>query len=221
MIVGFSHLTEYYSPIQEGCEMWKQIGFSLKFLEKVENHPEKRPFLRKWVDAHQLAFMQKLGDLSVELVDYGSTPKKAPRSYQREKEGGQWTSTFQLLTSDVAATQQFWMEGLGLEHIERKTPELEVQHLRHRGKSLWTAIDLKIYGSKEVDSGFPMYMDDPGINCLSFVTTDMEEDFRNLERQGGTEISGSFQLQLGGKRMNVGLVRSPTKEIVELLQFMV
>jgi hypothetical protein len=74
MIVGFSHLTFSCDDLGPGICRLKDLGYSLQFEEiGVENAIEKKPLLQNFHPTHDLAFLNRVGALNIELINHHSS----------------------------------------------------------------------------------------------------------------------------------------------------
>lgn len=112
----------------------------------------------------------------------------------------------------------FWQNGLGFS--ERSSGETGAEgkwnHMAFASPVKRWSIDLCLLESPEESQ--PSTLDAPGFRCLAFITTDLKSDLLRLQGHGGTSAV-SFDFFLNEKPLRIGLLRGPSGEIIELIEF--
>lgn len=116
-----------------------------------------------------------------------------------------------LYAGDFNASREFWGK-LGF---------VETQTGRTAGTA-WSLLELKTilprWSSKLVlveTAGRKnnYYLDSPGFSCLAFLSNDVKADSARL-----SSGAGIFKMDVGGKAMEISMLRGPSGEIVELIE---
>ena len=63
------------------------------------------------------------------------------------------------------------------------------------------------------------HLDDAGFPCLALISNRVAEDQNNAIEMGGRDASEKFALEIGGKMLEIVVLRGPDNELVELIEF--
>lgn len=123
-----------------------------------------------------------------------------------------------LPVADLPAAERFWTKGLRCRLLDRGT-ETGRSWSRMRVNSLVAAWSLDVIMSEEAPLEHPPSLDDDGFTCLALLSNRLEADCEAGVASGGLGATGVFQIQVGGKPLDIAFVRGPNKELIELIQF--
>lgn len=168
----------------------------------LPNPPEKREFLHEYHPTHDIVYMEKPGELAVEVVAQGPSPHKGNcASYLPLG-----NRCVRVMVDDVAASLMWWSflfdfeptEGwVGLRSRMGRNIALEVQNVR----------------------GAPTrrYLDGTGWPCLALLTNDIGADLERA-RHGARRWSPVFPFTVNGKDLRICILAGPNGELVELIE---
>ncbi|MBI4308463.1 MAG: VOC family protein [Chloroflexi bacterium] len=124
-----------------------------------------------------------------------------------------------LPVANRAASEAFWVSGLGCRVVGRSTEEDAWGWVRLSFSGPVTSWSVEVVLA-EVDrrGGLP-HLDDPGFPCLAVISNRLARDMETALRAGAREASEEFPLEVGGKTLKIVLVRGPDGELVEMLGF--
>ena len=146
-----------------------------------------------------------------------SIPALPLRAYFRESGEAQGLIGAISPVADLEQAATLWRDGLGFrleppmrDHAGRKC---QLAKLR-RPVPAWQFEILLIEARREQ----PLYLNTPGLNCISFISSDVEGDAARLLKNGAAATSGTFPSMVNGKRLLVSMFACDGGAFVELLQ---
>ena len=205
MILGFDHLALSSTDVQATLASF-DFPIELKFHERgIANHPAKRPFLERWQDTHELAFVIPAAGPSIEITSHGERCAGSSGPFGIDPDGD-----ITLRCPDVGAESEFWAAGLGFRKLSDPS-RLELA----RPVPRWSCrIRLAPGDPDEAVSS----LDSTGYPCLALLSSDIEADTRRAAAAGAVESSAIFDMVVGGKSVRIAMIRSPGGAICELVQ---
>ncbi len=126
-----------------------------------------------------------------------------------------------LTVKNFAQSQGFWQSGLGFRQKSSAGAwgaEMPGIVLNFPSPVKRWALDFILLTDEKAKHREAL-LDDPGFPCLALITTDIETDLQRLEKTGAREVSSPFSLPMNGKILRVAMLRGPSDEIVELIEF--
>lgn len=241
MIIGMDHIALSTVNAAEDARGLMPLGYGVKFLQRgVPNAPQKQAFLREYRPQHTIAYCRNGRGLAIELTEHGPQTYAPVGGYgvYAFAEDPQILRGVSLVTADPASSLRFWHDGLGLEPLRRESgqpviphpfthlvpPALQADNVAAASHRLaacapapsWCMELALVEGDGR--SRLPM-LDDAGFTCLCLLSTSIERDLAKAVRAGGTEATPVFPLEVNGRLLSVAMLRGPTGEIVELIQF--
>lgn len=207
-------------------------GYAVTFQEDAVTVPaSKQPLLRKSAATHSMVFLQCNAGLAVEIVEYpepgeetnSATVELASPPDMRSLIAGGAERAWKMSggernlvcwnASDYQACVSFWSK------IFSRDPTLVGEGVaatfQIRAPLPRWNLTLQI-GSRAADSD--CMLDDPGITCLSLLCKDVVQMEKNYMKAGATYTTGILPFRLGGKNVDLALVRCPGGQIIELTQ---
>lgn len=204
MILGFAHATWSTADLEASLRRFGELG-----LKPGARHDAKPSSAAKWVltarqpRRHDLVLLT--GHPVIELVchDTGSVP--GPSNIDLDLSLGEII----IRGQDVVAERAFFTAGLGCRQSEGAVLDCTgvVPH--------WCA-RIRIVAGSAANPGSPL--DIEGFSCLAFYTSDPEGDCQRLLGLGGHDRTDGFGIEVGGRSLEIVMLRSPNGNIIELLK---
>lgn len=222
-------------------EQFQEIGLA--------NSPEKRAFLNDLPTKMDLLYFSAPNRPAVELIHYpgprrhhrspyrlavspdlateiqGSSENKTDRfgwiaplctptivlpTQRRERV----FASYAILCSELEASKTFWIEGLGFR--ETSTANRMVCLFRNAALPQWQ-IELRLSEIKDLSVQY--FLDNEGLNVLSFISNDVAADGLLLGSLGAKSVSGIFQSRVNQRNLMIQLICGPSGELIELISF--
>lgn len=204
MILGFAHLTVHTLDVDTTLADLAAGGWRPdESYRDIPSAPEKWPLLAKPANRHDLVLLR--GPMALEVVahDTGAVdcPSRLVLDYAEPD--------IQLFTHEVGPEKSFLVEGLGFTEMESNRLTL-----KSRFPQWNVSLSLSPSASPAVDP--PLDLEGP--SCLAFYSTNPQSDARRLQSHGGRGCTAPFEIGLGGRRMSVLMLRSPSGVILELIK---
>jgi hypothetical protein len=203
LILGFAHLAFSTGDADKALLQFGKAGFRLiERYNKMSSSPAKWPLMARQATAHDLLLFS--GTVAIEIVchDTGAVvgnPQLDLASDRRE---------IDVHVHDVARERSFFVGGLAC--VE------DGSGLEARGAFPgWTA-RLHLIASDVANPAPPL--DVRGFSCLAFYTSDLGDAVSHLLSLGGGDATEPFAIDLGARRFEVVMLRSPNGIIIELLK---
>ncbi len=201
MILGFAHLAINSGDPETIVADFEAKGFTMEaFHRGVPNAPEKKPYLSKFQELHDLRILG--GEVAIEILWHGDTCSRHPLN---AIEGGVPV----VRTHLTEAETRFWTQGVGYKKRNDGILNFQSRLPFWQGK-------LKIVKGQPVRE-LPL-LDMEGPVCIAMYSTNVEKDASKLEALGGTEKSAKFNVNVGNRNLDVGFIRSPGGSILELIK---
>ncbi|MEI7752744.1 MAG: hypothetical protein WCJ71_11740, partial [Candidatus Omnitrophota bacterium] len=124
-----------------------------------------------------------------------------------------------LPVAQLSKSSVFWQAGLGFRQTATgylQTGEQWESYIFPSPVKRWMLDFVLIEAPKSKERTM---LDAPGFRCLALITTDLVADLKKLAGVGGVEISEPFGLLMNQKMLRIALLRGPSDEIVELIEF--
>lgn len=124
-----------------------------------------------------------------------------------------------LPVNDLSVAERFWVQGLGCQRINRgetKTRNNWLQVGFRAPVPAW-CLDIVLV-EMELARVLPL-IDDAGFPCLALISSRLGRDKEVALGQGAREASDEFNLEVGGRVLNILIMRGPDNELVELIEF--
>ena len=121
--------------------------------------------------------------------------------------------------TELSVSERFWVRGLGCRVVNRGVTEDGYRWARvafHAPVLAWS-LDIVLAESDRADA--LSYLDDSGFPCLAVITNRLTEDQDTAMEMGGRDASEEFALEVGGKPLEIVVLRGPDNELVELIEF--
>lgn len=123
-----------------------------------------------------------------------------------------------LPAHDIARAETFWKTALGCRVVERGVADdgtAWVCVAFHSPVPSWRLQVVLVASDKEAP--LPC-ADDAGFPCLALITNRLHSDMEQAFGAGATQGSAEFHIEVGGKGLNIIILRGPTGELVELIE---
>ena len=203
MIIGLSHITINSTDIEAARQQYFSNSWAEKLFERdVLNHPAKSIFLNKREELHHLSVLSKQGCNDIELVEHGAE-KFAENNIYKITEGG----VIEINCSNYDASLAFWRDDIGF---------------REEGEVLVKASPLPRWGCKikliKMDQNPSSKLDNLGISCLAFYTTDIAEEIETLQSKRPLAISEDIALEINNRNLKINMLKGPSEELIELIE---
>lgn len=117
------------------------------------------------------------------------------------REGEAGLKSLAVSVSDIGRSREFWCGGLGF-HCERATSDIARVTLPSPVVAWRLAMTLVRSATEAAKP--PLNAD--GMACLSFLSSNVEDDVSRLVAKGATVGAAPFQIAVNGKKMNVAIV---------------
>gem|GEM_PF-4481542 len=120
--------------------------------------------------------------------------------------------------ADLARSMGFWQDGLGCTFVARGTVDPARSWGRVAFRAPLTSWSLDLVLAEERNEITLPLLDAPGFACLALLTTSLERDAMKLEEAGARDATSTFQVSVGGKVLNIVMLRGPDGELIELVE---
>jgi catechol 2,3-dioxygenase-like lactoylglutathione lyase family enzyme len=206
MILGVDHVALSSDNVDRSLSDLTAKGFTLAFVEKnLPNAPEKKPFLRAYHPAHDLAYCRGERGVAVEITRHGGALGGAGGFYGLVFSGPALTG-LRVGCSDAAASRTFWTDGLG---FQKSGP------LRFSSPVPAWSLDLFLEDARAARD--KPFLDDAGSSCVALLCNNIAADLARAGRCGGQTPSPVFSSRVNGRELRIALLRGPSDEIIELI----
>lgn len=124
-----------------------------------------------------------------------------------------------LPVSDLSAAERFWVQGLGCQRIKRGETETGNTWVRVAFRAPVPAwcLDLVLV---EMEFARPLpLIDDAGFPCLALISRRLASDKEAVLDLGAREVCDEFNLEVGGRVLNILIMRGPDNELIEFIEF--
>jgi hypothetical protein len=119
--------------------------------------------------------------------------------------------------SDLSSARKFWVDGLGFRVIEAGSIGEKYCWLHIAIHAPVPAWSLEIVLAQGETTTEPCYLDSAGFSCLALLSSSVIVDRDRAVEMGGLEPTEKFVLKVGGKCLDIVLLRGPDKEIIEMI----
>jgi len=189
MIIDVDHIAFNSNNSQDDLISSYEFIFSR---EDILNPPEKKAFLRQYLPNHSLFFYKSPGNKSVpiEITNHGSIDSsvQSPNAFK----GNTLLIPVQNLVSEIDL-----LKKIGF--IEKDNNELF-----YSGLLLKCGLSIQLL---EMDSKIDYFLDDIGITCLAFISTNLQFDIEKI-KNNIVLLSDEFTIDAGNKKLNIQICKS-------------
>ena len=239
-VLGLSHLCVGCTGTMDEVEQaLVSCGYALHFAHAdLPNPKPKRHLVRMWTEVHELRLFTASGLPAIEILHHHDRAVPGVYNFQpciyipeagtAERDildrSGVYVTDENISVSgnllvniaceDVRACVPFWEQAMGF--AVQSCGENRAE-LRFRALSPTWCIDVCL--EKSDGPVEPTFLDDLGCTCLSFLVRDISDALEDCREHGARDVGEIFSLDVGGKSVDVALVRGPRNELIELLQF--
>lgn len=239
-VFGLSHLCVGCTGGMDVVELaLVKCGYERRFVHAdLPNPAAKRNLVRKWTDVHDIRLLGAQGLPSVEILHHHSgaianSSNFQPRIHIRDAGAderrqlaefglildqgkGALSGNLRVGIACVAVPESavFWEKAMG---FSVQSCEMDQAELSFRALSPSWSIDLILEKNERLAG--PTFLDDLGCTCLSFLVRDVPHALEMCAGHGALAVGEPFPFKVGGKVLDVALVRGPGGELIELLQF--
>ena len=237
MILGVSHIVLASTDLTRDRQTLESIGWKTQFEQRgIPTHPGKRPFMSTQSAEQGLIFMHPPQGTPVELIHYADeltdrsdSPMQIvlpqPLTYTALEHLTcplQFAATApvpSLIThfvTDIDAASRFWQDGLSFKPSAAQNGPPGSLKLEFRSlMPHWRATMLLVPREKPA---VPNLVDGPGYRCLSFLCSDMSLDAEKLTQLGARQSTGTMNLKINGKHLDLELFSGPDGVMIELFK---
>lgn len=119
----------------------------------------------------------------------------------------------------LTVAEKFWCRGLGCRVVNRgmTADGRRWGCIAFRAPIPAWSVDIILAESDVIPA--LSFMDDAGFPCLAIITNRIDEDRDRAMEMGGQDASEKFALEIGGKMLEIIVMRGPYNELVELIEF--
>jgi hypothetical protein len=204
MIIKLDHISYACINFDDEVKSWLSRGYKAKFVEKrVKNPGIKRGLMSRFSSRHDLAFLEGK-HFNVELIDHGHVISGEqflqPLSQMRTA-----MPIFNMQARNIAKSVFFW-QSFGF-RLNKITGSLSLADPVSQKKTIINLV--KASGKQD------FFLDGAGANCLSFVSSSVENE-RNFLKSRGFKVTVVEKLKLNKKNLNIFFVRGPSGELAEV-----
>jgi hypothetical protein len=230
MILDIAHLIVSSRDFSRQIRVFEGLGYRLEFWDKDLRNPHiKKPLMAEFCERYDLAFLSYAPNIAIELVDYGhansASPyilpilEKSPHIFNnpdipvlnRDYSGcGNFRfNSLVIKVRNMENSVRFW-EFFGFKTIEAKDWNRTLEFYSPL-KNTVRHIHLEVAR----DGGGNRFLDDNGSIALAFVSSSLERDKSDLDKEGliVTDIEKTI---VGGREIELFFVKGASGEFVEV-----
>lgn len=132
-------------------------------------------------------------------------------------DSGQGIQAILYHVKNLKAAALLWCDGMTFRIVREGKGDLKnYMIVRLESPLPKRSVDVVLWENE--DSGKRSYLDDAGFPCLAILTNDINSDLERMTLSGVHESSGPFELEVGGKSMQIAICRGSNEELIELIQ---
>jgi hypothetical protein len=207
MIIGLSHITINSINIEKQRKHYLDKGWSeIFFSPGIYNHPAKKLLLNSYNELHDICMFNKAGCNDVELVKHGDKKHFENNVYAISDDG-----IIILQCRHYEMSLVFWRDCMGF--VEEGELLIKASPMPQ-----WNCKIKLIESNVEPISK----LDNVGISCLAFYTTDLAGDIVEIQKKFNKEkltVSDDIRLNVNGKNLRINMLQAASSEIIELIEF--
>lgn len=201
MILGFSHVAINTDNVRARISELEKKDFTLiESYVSLPSHPSKTALLNRETKNHDIHLLS--GPYNIEVVSHHNGARVANSRYSLQ------SNHIEVQTNCFESEKLFFQNALGFEEM---SPRL----LTLSSKFSTLSVSIRLETSSQ-NLGIS-YLDDEGVTCMAFLTTNLDQDIEVLIAEGATYITEKFDMVIGKRRFLVAMGRSPSGLIFELL----
>ena len=221
MIIHIDHLALTTSCFDDDINILEKFGYKLRFLERnVKNLNIKKQYLRNSTDNHDIALMDCINGMSMEIINYPLKglersiffPKIDNNAITKLKEIQKSFSFNEICFKSYNFTEslKFW-KSLGFQIYEYNENNTCLKF-----RSLITRSDYFVCIENINELKDQCFLDDLGFNSIALISTSAVKD-RDLLKKQNFEVTSIDALELNDKKLNIFFTIGPSLELVEII----
>ena len=200
MIIGLDHITLNTNDLSKEINFYKKRKYSIFFKQKILNNKNKMKFLKIKNKSHEMIFLKKKGENSIELTKYDNNHLRVENLFLKKK-------VFECYVKNTKLEKEF------LKKVFNFKVNKNYAYLKTFSKEL--SFKLKIENTKKK---FTSYLDNLGFVGICLISTNLEK-IRKLAKKLNLMVSRKFQIKVNGKLIKICLIKSPNNLIYEIIEF--
>jgi hypothetical protein len=203
-------LTQHSNPLADGASSY-QVLLSGTFSDTV-------PFNGRLSSALGEVWYEALHHARAEAGLWRPLHAQAWFTSGRAEAGPLRIRALMLQVKSLSVSENFWIKGIGTSLVKRG---------RTGNGRLWTHIafssPVRAWSADLLlveNPGIRHFrnIDEAGFSCLALLSNRMSHDKSIVMSRGATMVSDDFCLNVGGRSLNIALLRGPDGEIVEIIE---
>jgi len=219
MIIHIDHLALTTDGFKDDINILEKFGYKLRFLERdIKNLDIKKQFLRNFTKNHDIALLDNINGLSIELINYPVSgveksifyPKINNNTISKLQDVRKGFSEICFKTHNFSESLKFW-KSLDFHVYEqnKNITRLKIRSLINRSDYF-----VCIENANELEG--QCFLDDLGFNSIALISTSITKDRDFLIKQN-FDATPIDTLELNGKNLNIFFVKGPSLELLEII----